>query len=45
MLKVPPEFLEFKARLMARDGLIADYQDPLPVRSDFLRRTPLRPGP
>ena len=24
---------------------IADYQDPLPVRSDFLRRTPLRPGP
>ncbi len=45
MLKVPPEFLEFKARLMARDGLIADYQDPLPVRSDFLRRTPLCPGP
>jgi Zn-dependent peptidase ImmA (M78 family) len=44
ILKVPPEFLDFKARLMLHDGLIASYSEYIPVRSDFLKDVPLAAG-
>ena len=42
MLRVPVEFLDFKARLMAYDGLISDYNGCIIVKNSFLADTPLR---
>ena len=44
ILKVPPEFLDFKARMMLYDGLIDSYSEYIPVRSNFLKDTPLIAG-
>ncbi len=41
IMKVPPEFLDFKARLMAGSQLAGHYKDCFQVRSDFLKYTPL----
>jgi len=37
LLRVPVEILDFKLRLLSRDGHLADYKDVLTVRSDCLK--------